>query len=55
MDWQIIVALIIAVPVILLPVLVIWYLNMGGVFAALKEARVRRAVESKEKATVKAD
>ena len=44
MEWQIIVALALAVPIILLPVAFVWFLNMGGVLAALKEARARRAV-----------
>ena len=48
MEWQIIVALAIAVPIILFPVLFVWYLNMGGVFAAVKEARARRATQRKK-------
>lgn len=43
MEWQIIVALVIAVPVILFPVLFVWYLSAGGIFAAVKEALARRA------------
>ena len=44
MQWQIIVALVVAIPIILLPVAFVWYLNVGGVYAAIKEARERRAV-----------
>jgi hypothetical protein len=44
LDWQIIVALVIAVPVILFPTALVWYLNIGGIYAAVKEARARRAV-----------
>ncbi|MFC1961854.1 hypothetical protein ACFLWN_02270 [Chloroflexota bacterium] len=47
MEWQIIVALVVAVPIILLPVLFVWYLNMGGIFAAVREARARRAIQRK--------
>lgn len=43
MSWQIIVALVVAVPVILLPVALVWFLNVGGVFGALKVLRARRA------------
>ena len=44
MEWQIIVALVVAIPVILLPVAFVWYLNIGGIYAAIKEAREKRAV-----------
>jgi len=54
MEWQIIVAIAIMTPVILIPVLLVWYLNIGGIYAAIKEARARRAVRQKEaKAEVK--
>ena len=53
MEWQIIVALVIAVPVILLPVLFVWYMNIGGIFAAAREAKARRATQ-KEKVKVTA-
>ncbi len=42
MEWQIIVALAIVIPVILLPVAFIWYLNIGGVYTAIREARAAR-------------
>jgi len=56
MEWQIIVALVVAIPIILFPVAFVWYLNIGGIYAAVKEARERRAVREKElnAATVKA-
>jgi membrane-anchored glycerophosphoryl diester phosphodiesterase (GDPDase) len=47
MEWQIIVALVIAIPVILFPVAFVWYLNIGGIYAAIKEARARRIVLKK--------
>ena len=49
MNWQVIVALVIAIPIILFPVIFVWYLNMGGIFAAIKEARARRVARRKEK------
>ena len=48
MEWKIIVALIVAIPVILFPVAFIWYLNVGGIYAAVKEARARRAATKKK-------
>ena len=48
MEWQIIVALVIVIPVVLIPVLFVWYLNIGGIYAAFKEARARRAVSEKK-------
>ena len=47
MEWQVIVALVIAIPIILFPVAFIWYLNIGGIYAAVKEARARRVVREK--------
>jgi hypothetical protein len=48
MEWQIIVALAIVIPVVLIPVLFVWYLNIGGIYAAIKEARARRVVTEKK-------
>jgi len=47
MQWEIIVALMLAVPVILLPVMFVWYLNMGGLSAVFKRAREKQAVSAK--------
>jgi hypothetical protein len=55
MEWQIIVALVVAIPIILFPVAFVWYLNIGGIFTAIKEARARRVARTKNvKETVKA-
>ena len=45
MEWQIIVALAIAIPVILFPAAFVWYLNLGGVVQVVREARARRVTE----------
>jgi hypothetical protein len=50
MEWQVIAALVIAIPVILLPAAFIWYLNIGGAAQAIREARGRKVTE---KATTK--
>ncbi len=43
MDWQIFIAMIVAIPIILLPVAFLWYLNAGGIFKSLKARREARA------------
>jgi hypothetical protein len=48
MEWQIIVALVIAIPVILFPVAFVWYINIGGIITAIKEARAKRIARKKE-------
>ena len=48
MEWEFIVALVIAVPIILFPAAFIWYLNIGGIYTAIKEARARRATRAKK-------
>ncbi len=42
MEWQIILALAVAIPIILLPVAYVWYINIGGTVAAIKRAREKR-------------
>jgi hypothetical protein len=51
-----IVALALAIPVILFPAAFVWYLNIGGIYAAVKEAREKRLAQEKgAKATVEAN
>jgi hypothetical protein len=50
MEWQVIVALALAIPVIVFPAAFVWYLNIGGIVHAVKEAR---AVREKKAAAVK--
>ena len=47
MQWEFILALVIAIPIILFPAAFVWYLNVGGIFAAIKEARARRTAREK--------
>ncbi len=37
MQWELIVALVLAIPIILFPAAYVWYLNVGGLYAAIKE------------------
>jgi len=48
MEWQVILAVVLAVPIILFPVAFVWYLNIGGIVAAAKEARKRKATIREE-------
>ena len=45
MEWQFIVALAVMIPIVLLPVAFVWYLNLGGIYAAVREARTKKAAE----------
>jgi len=49
MHWELVIALVIAIPIILFPAAFVWYLNIGGIYEAVKEARARRAIREKEK------
>lgn len=42
MEWEFVVALVLAIPVILFPAALVWYLQIGGMYTAIKEARERR-------------
>ena len=45
MEWQFIVALVLAIPIILFPAAFVWYLNIGGIFTAIKEAFQQTSLE----------
>ena len=42
MQWELIVILVIAIPVILFPAAYVWYINIGGLAMLFKEAREKR-------------
>jgi hypothetical protein len=42
MHWELLIALIIAVPIILFPAAYLWYINIGGIHSAVMEAKARR-------------
>ncbi|MBM4443860.1 MAG: hypothetical protein FJ020_00980 [Chloroflexi bacterium] len=50
MDWEFIVALVVAIPIVLLPVAFVWYLNIGGIYATIRAARRRRAARREREA-----
>jgi hypothetical protein len=52
MELMTLIALVLAIPVILFPAAFVWYLNIGGVVHAVREARAAR---EKRVATVTID
>ena len=42
MEWQIVVALAVAIPIILFPVAFVWFINLGGLYAAIRHAMAKR-------------
>jgi hypothetical protein len=52
LEWQIIVALAVMVPVILVPVMFVWFLNIGGLVTVMKRIRERQAAWRKRKSEV---
>jgi hypothetical protein len=47
MNAVTIIILVVAVALMLVPAALVWYINIGGVMLALKEAREKRAAEAK--------
>lgn len=50
MNIELIVALVVAIPVILFPVVFVWYLNIGGIIRMVREAgaaREKKAAKAK--------
>ncbi len=43
MEWGFVTALVLVILVILLPAVLVWYLNAGNIMAALKNKRTRQA------------
>ena len=54
MAWQLIVALVLAIPIIVFPVAFVWYINISGLYQVMREARQRqkaKAVREKKPGT----
>ncbi len=43
MNAALIIALVVAIPVVLFPAAFVWYLNLGGIVKAVREARAKKA------------
>jgi hypothetical protein len=57
MKWEFVVGLVVAVPLILLPVAYLWYLNISGILKAVqkaykKETASEESVVAEEQTTV---
>ena len=52
MEWQVIVALVVAIPVILFPAAFIWYLSVGGLYQAVRATREHRARQAEAETVV---
>jgi len=44
MQWEFIVTLVLAIPIIIFPAALVWYLNISGIYAVIKEAGTRRVI-----------
>ena len=47
MELGLVIGLVVAIPVILFPAAFVWYMNIGGIAQALREARESRAARQK--------
>ena len=48
MQWETVVALVVVIPIILLPAAFVWYLNIGGIYTSIKEALEKRIAHKKD-------
>jgi hypothetical protein len=48
MEWQVVVATALAIPLILLPAVLVWFLIIGGIYQAAQKARKRRVAHRHE-------
>jgi len=47
MEWQFILALVLAIPLVIFPAVFIWYLNASGTLTVIRELQRRRALRKK--------
>ena len=45
MEWSTVVVLVLAIPVILIPIALIWYINVGGIIVLLDKRRRNAAAK----------
>ena len=53
MEWYAILAIILAVPVILIPIVFIWYINASGIYTVVRETMKRRAARRRREKEVR--
>jgi len=47
MEGQMILALVLAIPVIIIPAAFVWFLNVSGIYTVIRETRKRRIAYEK--------
>jgi uncharacterized SAM-binding protein YcdF (DUF218 family) len=55
MQWEFIVALVVAIPIILFPAAFIWYVNVGGLYTMLRERRRKKAAAEEKRREIAAE
>ena len=55
MKWYKKLALVLAIPLLLNPVVFVWYLNIGGIVAAIRQGQKERRAARKESLTATAE
>lgn len=47
MEWYGIVALVVGIPIVLIPVVFVWYLNVSGLYQVMRDIRLRQKRRAK--------
>ena len=47
MEWYIILAIVLGIPIILFPVAFVWYLNVSGIYRVIRDRRQREKRRAK--------
>lgn len=47
MEWPLILGLALGIPVLMIPVAFIWYINVSGIYTVIRETQKRRAFQRK--------
>jgi hypothetical protein len=47
MAWYVILALVLAVPILLMPIALIWYINVSGIYTVIRETQKRRVARKR--------
>jgi hypothetical protein len=42
MEWWVILVLVLVIPLVLLPVALVWYLNISGIYQVIRATRARQ-------------
>ena len=46
METTLIIALVVAIPVLIFPAAFVWYMNIGGIVHLVREAKAKKAVKA---------